>query len=461
MGNFLQKLNRIIHRLTNSLFSLKKIDSNAPLAVDATAWIQPGWDSVIFDAPLAHTIRRQIADISSLGKRRFIVAYIVQNPTDTSQARGELRYVYYDVETGFKSEPVATGVQANWVRAATSSPIQQGTCGPIVAAKLIESLVDYEFGIPQYVTFFSYGLQQNGVSRAKLMRNSWCGDDFLTTHHDVGDGVNPSVGVATFAGETKILVVFGHGNMLVGRFFDSAGMPKGTEFEIATFPEGFSVTNTDIVWNKATNHFIIGFTQNAGLDGGCTVKNVLVTWEGAANEPVTRGRCDPETGGHHTSVAIDNRIATNADGRYAWWHETNPGGGPIKVIELMNSDGEPSGFSANLELSALTTPVAARRESNHSLFGLISGSYVTASTVSPSTPGEKRMAGWSISRNGATQIIGLIAPMDSQAIAVETLETETVLLWRPLLGGSFAYPARITVFSHFQHLAHDFKLLRF
>ncbi|TKJ37024.1 MAG: hypothetical protein CEE38_08965 [Planctomycetes bacterium B3_Pla] len=431
------------------------------------AWIHPGWKQVVVDPePLAGTIRRQIADISSLGGRRFVVAYIIEDRTDNRLGRGDLRYARFDVDAGLKSSPIGVAARADWVRAATGGPLLQGTCSlEAVTARLIQPEVRLEFGNPNYVTFFSYGLRDGDVLRAKLMRHNWCGGRFMTTHHDVGGGVKPSVAVGRHVGEIKLLVVYGRGNGLFGRFFDTAGTPIGTEFEVDTFPDGFDITSTDIIWNAVAQRFIVGFIRNGGLAGGCTVNNVRITWEGVVEEPVRRGFCDAETGGHHTAVAYDNRPSSNPDGVYAWWYEGYPESGglyPVKALRLMDANGNPTGFEVDLVQSGLTFPVASRREKSEPLqlqLGLIPGSYVTVSTVSPFTAGEKRMAGWTFDPDGSTRMIGLVTPEHSWQVAVETLETNTVVLWRQCVSDNECSlgPWAITVFSHFRP---DQRILR-
>lgn len=439
------------------------------------ARVHPGWEQVIVDPdPLAATIRRQIADISSLGGRRFVVAYIVEDQTDApTRGRGDLRYARFDVDAGLKSPPIGAAARADWVRAATGGPLLQGTC-PLVftladsgqrsgAAGAAQSRGDGSgdgsqvrsrtvlgIGNPNFVAFFSYGLRDGDVLHAKLMRNSWCGGTFMTTHHDVGTGEKPSVAVARHAGGIKLLVVYGRDNGLFGRFFDTAATAIGTEFELDRFPDGVVVNSTDIIWNVVAQRFIVGFILSGGFAEGCSLNNVRVTWEGVVEEPVRRGTCDLETGGHHTSVAYDNRPFANPNGIYSWWYEAEDGS---KALRLMNANGDPTGFEADLVQTGVTYPVAARREKNQILFGMIGGSFVTASAVSPLTPGEKRTAGWTFDPDGSTRMFGLVAPENSWPVAVETLATDTVLLWRQCLSPNScdaAAPWAITVFSHFR-----------
>lgn len=79
------------------------------------ARIHPGWERVIVDSdPLAGTFRSQIADISMLGGRRFVVAYIVEDQTDDPfKGRGDLRYARFDVDAGFKSAPMGVAARAD------------------------------------------------------------------------------------------------------------------------------------------------------------------------------------------------------------------------------------------------------------------------------------------------------------------------------------------------------------
>lgn len=424
------------------------------------ARIHPDWEQVVVDPdPLAGTIRSQIADISSLGNRRFIVAYVVEDQIDTIRGRGELRYARFDVDAGFKSAPIRVETMADWVRAATGGPLLQGTCSlEATTARLIHPGMQLEYRNTNYVAFFSYGLQDGNVPRAKLMRHSWCGGRFMTTYHDIGTGEKPSVAVGRYADRIKLLVVYGRDNGLYCRFFDTAGTAIGTEFEVDKFPVGFNVNSTDIIWNAVAQRFIVGFIRSGGEAGGCTVNNVRITWEGLVEEPIERGICDPHTGGHHTGVACDNRPFSNPNGVYAWWYEGNreSDGSPNKALRLMDANGNPTGIEVDLPASGITFPVAARREKIEPFkvqYGLIPGSYITVSTVSPFTPGEKRMAGWTFDPDGSMRMIGLVTPEHAWQVAVETLETDTVLLWRQCdsdISCSMMAPWAITVFSHFR-----------
>ena len=413
------------------------------------AWVLSGWNKVEVDPdPLVGTFRRQIADISSLGGRRFVAAYIVEDNADGSTETGELRYARFDVATGFSSVPIRGAGRADWVRAVTGGPLLQGACTPeVLAAHLHQSEVAW--GNPNYVTFFSYGFTSGDERRVGLVRYAWCGGRAMATHHDVGDGEVPSIAAGQSAGETKLLVAYGKENGLFGRFFDSAGTALGTEFGIAAFPAGFGVRSTDIIWNSVSQRFIVGFVRSGGIKLGCTVHNVRLTWEGNAEVPVMRGDCDADVGGHHTSVAYDSRALANPDGVYAWWYQ---GGSAQKALRLMDAYGNPTGIEADLLQNSWTQPVAARREKSnfHMTFGLVEGSYVTASGISS-------MKGWTFSRGGSSQTFGFVAP-DANIVAVEALDTISVFLFRdvakcladapPLC--DLGTPWAISVVSHFR-----------
>jgi len=448
----------------------------------------PGWGRVVVDpTPLLGNRRQQIADISHGGARRFAVAYIVspnpelvvirpdgvsgvtlhdEPPPEPFEEAGSLRLAHFDVETGLRSQPqVLAGMEVAWVRAMTGGPVERPGCPLVVqpAAAPAASATDFPNlatpSNPEFISFFSYGALDGGIAKVRLLRTRWC-NGFQSSHLDLAEGKKPSLAVGRRDEETKILVVYSRGNELLGLFVDLEGAGIAPELRLATLDQAFSVASTDVIWNSPGDHFIVGYMQNrGGIDivhpDFCSVRNVRVTWSGGADEPRVHGACDPERGGHHTSVDIDDRADVNPDGIYAWWYQGIDDG---KGVRFMTADGDPTGVRSELTQSGWTYPVTARHDklalpSAPQLFGARPGSYIVAARPTPFSGVDQRLSAWSFETDGTRHTFGRLGstPHKTTPVAIEALDKESVSLWRCCTGEVPDTPNGfwgLTVFAH-------------
>jgi hypothetical protein len=159
------------------------------------------------------------------------------------------------------------------------------------------------------------------------------------------------------------------------------------------------------------------------------VNNVRISWDSDVAEPVQHGRCDVGSGGHHTSVAYDNRGGSNPDGIYAWWFERGDNLG--KGIWLMDADGLPTNQRADINSNAITQPVAPIREpAGLADLDAIDAAYVSTASNTQGGPSGVRLEGYAFGANGSSTWIDDVIDIDSFAVAIGTMQGESVVVWR-------------------------------
>jgi len=442
------------------------------------ATVSSDWGRVTVDAqPLLGNRRQQVADVANGGSRRFALAYITSSETAASpldddsvalhdapppedfEELGPLKLAHFDVGSGLRSPPLTiAGVDAGWVRAATGGPTRRRNCPLVVSFFGADLDLRLRVGL-EFTTFFAYGGVIDQTTReAGLLRVRWCNGRAEMKRVPLAfDGSRPSIAIGRRADETKLLFVYGEQNRILGRFVDVDGESTGPPFILATFPEEQSVRSTDAIWNTVGDHFIVGYMQHeSGVDSvsvdHCAVRNIRVNWDGSIDEPLLHGACDPQRGGHHTSVDCDNRAHANPDGVYAWWYQGIDG---PKGIRMMDAGGEPIGTPVNLAQGAWTQPVTARREEKRPwpfnlVFGRPSGSYNVAARESPGSGPEQRMSAWTFDTDGDLRKFGLLETTlhKSDPVAIEALENESVSVWRTATDDGRSGPWGVTVFPH-------------
>lgn len=438
------------------------------------------WGRVIVDPrPLLGNRRQQVADVASGGSRRFAVAYIASTapltvtpvgdkhtvvlphdapPLEPFEEMGELRFVHFDVDSGLKTSPeTIAGLQVGWVRAATGGPVERYNCP--LEVQFFGSNLELPWQNPEYITFFAYGGVVEREREVGLLRVRWCNGRVNMARIPITfAGIRPSVAIGRRNDETKLFFVYGLENQIFGLFLDLEGERIGTPFVLATFPGEQSVQSTDVIWNTVGDHFIVGYMQleESSVDSVdpdvCSVRNVRVTWDGAVDAPRLHGACDPQRGGHHTSVDYDDRLDVNPNGIYAWWYQ---GIGDGKGIRMMDASGEPTGNRVDLVQTSWTYPVTARREEAppwpfEIVFGRPSGSYTVAARKSPFSGPEQRMSGWTFETDGDLHSLGLLdaTPQKADPVAIEALASESVTVWRTAPQDGIAASWGLTVFSH-------------
>jgi hypothetical protein len=246
------------------------------------------------------TYRGQIADVVPLGDAAFVVEY--------RDANDQVKVVGVD-SVGLQGPPQMVAEGGRWVRGDTSEGFSRQDAG---CAEMVRvNTMAVEHGVD--------------MARVRLDVHSDCAGAKTMVPVPVGAGVRPSaVTVVDAAGTSaRTLVVYGRQSRLVGRFvFHGAtgtdAPTVGEEFSIATFTLG-SAFSTDVIYNRHSARFIVGFIQRGGF--ACSTWNVVLD---AASDPpavvdgpTQFGRCDGDQGGHHTSVAYNPR----GDGTYAWWRQ--------------------------------------------------------------------------------------------------------------------------------------------
>lgn len=280
--------------------------------------------------------RRQVADIVDVGPNgKFVVAWI--------KSWGDLMYARYTIDGVAEGEPLYGGFNGWWVRANTSRTFSKANhkCTITTTGTL-------------YINYFAAQINLDGAGNGDIVldAHSTCGSalgtpawttDFGRTPIDTG-ARKPSVASKTLSnGGAQMLVVYGKGSQLLGRWCTRSSLTFGTgcapssPFVIdGSLSGGGFLFSSDVIYNAHSNTFIVGYTSE--LTG--EIKNIVLSANASVPATVVRGatlmgitQSGPEGHGHHTSVSYN----PNGDGTYVWWRQNTSGDKGIFTHDQMGN----------------------------------------------------------------------------------------------------------------------------